>query len=99
MQEVGDWLESQGLSQYKEKFSANEISGAVLVRLDKDSLPELVPNAGDQVHLLRAIDELRGDLDDLRASLFGTSASVNSLLSRTNRSLSRVPKLTGTLRC
>ena len=38
VEEVGNWLESLGLAEYKERFAKNDIQGEELLGLDRNDL-------------------------------------------------------------
>ncbi len=38
VEEVGNWLESLGLAEYKEQFSSHDIRGPELLNLDRPDL-------------------------------------------------------------
>jgi class 3 adenylate cyclase len=59
--DVGDWLQSLGLSEYEAAFRDNQIDGEILPKLTGDDLKELgVSSVGHRRKLLSAIAELPG---------------------------------------
>ena len=61
MQQIADWLQKLGLSQYAQRFAENDISFAILLDLTDQDLKELgVASLGHRRQLLRAITELKG---------------------------------------
>src|SRR4029077_741161 len=60
MQQVSDWLEKLGMSQYAQRFAENDISFAILPDLTDQDLKEIGVSLGHRRQLLRAIAELKG---------------------------------------
>jgi hypothetical protein len=61
MQQIADWLETLGMSEYAERFAENDIDPAILRDLTDQDLKELgVSSLGHRRKLLRAIAELDG---------------------------------------
>src|SRR3974390_2594186 len=58
MQQIADWLEKLGLSEYAERFEANRIDVSVLPDLTDQDLEKLGVLLGDRRKMLRAIREL-----------------------------------------
>ena len=59
MQRIADWLETLGMSEYAERFAANDIDTSVLRHLtDQDR--ELGVSLGHRRKMLAAIAELAG---------------------------------------
>ena len=55
MQQVADWLQNLGLSQYTQRFAENDISFAILPHLTDQDLKELgVTSLGHRRQLLLA---------------------------------------------
>jgi class 3 adenylate cyclase len=61
MQQIGDWLERLGMSEYAERFAENRIDLGVLPDLTDQDLENLGVLLGDRRKMLRAIRELAGD--------------------------------------
>lgn len=59
-EEVGKWLVEKQFTQYQNIFFINDVSGAVLIKMDRGSLAELVPSLGHRLSLLDEIERLRG---------------------------------------
>jgi SAM domain (Sterile alpha motif) len=58
MQEIADWLEKLGMSQYAQRFAENDIDFDVLSKLNDADLKELgVISLGHRKRLLEAIAE------------------------------------------
>jgi class 3 adenylate cyclase/predicted ATPase len=60
MQQIADWLEELGMSEYEECFAQNRIDLAVLPELTDQHLKDLGIALGDRLKMLRAIRELSG---------------------------------------
>src|SRR5260370_8657058 len=61
MQQIGDWLEKLGMSEYAERFAENHIDLGVLPDLTDQDLEKLGVLLGDRRRMLRAIRELASD--------------------------------------
>ena len=57
-QQVGKWLASISLPAYVSVFHLNHVSGNILLKLDRESLRELVPSVGHRILLLEALATL-----------------------------------------
>ena len=60
MQQVAEWLEQLGMSEYASRFAENDIDNSVLRDLTDQDLKELGVSLGHRRKLLRAIAELDG---------------------------------------
>jgi class 3 adenylate cyclase/predicted ATPase len=61
MQQIADWLEKLGMSEYAQRFAENDINFSILSDLTDQDLKEIgVSSLGHRRHLLRAIAELNG---------------------------------------
>src|ERR1700736_4014181 len=60
MQQIADWLEKLGMSEYAGRFAENRIDFSVLRDLTDQDLKELGVVLGDRRKMLRAIGELAG---------------------------------------
>jgi class 3 adenylate cyclase len=60
MQQVADWLEKLGMSEYARRFAENDIDASVLPHLTDQSLKELGVSLGHRLKILAAIKELGG---------------------------------------
>ena len=58
MQQIGDWLEKLGMSEYVERFAQNRIDFSVLPDLTDQDLEKLGVVLGDRRKMLRAIANL-----------------------------------------
>jgi class 3 adenylate cyclase/tetratricopeptide (TPR) repeat protein len=58
MQQVTDWLEKLGMSEYAQRFAENRIDPSVLPHLTDQHLKELGVALGDRLKMLHAIGEL-----------------------------------------
>ena len=59
MQQIAEWLEKLGMSEYAQRFAENRIDVSVLFDLTDHDLKELGIVLGDRRKILRAIGELR----------------------------------------
>jgi hypothetical protein len=60
MQQIADWLEQLGMSEYAERFVESDIDTSVLRDLTDQDLKELGVSLGHRRKMLRAIAELPG---------------------------------------
>src|SRR6516162_7376207 len=60
MQQIADWLEKLGMSEYAQRFAENRIDFSVLPDLTDQHLTNLGLPLGDRLKMLRAIRELSG---------------------------------------
>ena len=60
MQQIADWLEKLGMSEYAERFAENDIDVSVLRDLTDQDLKELGISLGHRRKMLAAITELTG---------------------------------------
>src|SRR6516165_3140624 len=60
MQQIADWLEKLGLSEYTQRFAENDIDISVLPHLSDQDLKELGISLGHRRKMLAAIAELAG---------------------------------------
>jgi hypothetical protein len=60
MQQIADWLEKLGLSEYAQRFAENDIDVSVLPHLTDQDLKELGVSLGHRRKILAAIPELAG---------------------------------------
>ena len=60
MQQIADWLEKLGLSEYADRFAENRIDFSVLRDLTDQDLKDIGVVLGDRRKILRAISELAG---------------------------------------
>ncbi len=60
MQQIADWLDKLGMSEYAERFAENRIDFSVLRDLTDQDLRDLGVVLGDRRKMLRAIAELAG---------------------------------------
>ena len=73
MQQIADWLEKLGMSEYAERFAENDIDIAVLRHLTDQDLKELGVSLGHRRKMLAAITE---HADTLTASPQAPSAEL-----------------------
>uniref|UniRef100_A0A3B4C985 Diacylglycerol kinase n=1 Tax=Pygocentrus nattereri TaxID=42514 RepID=A0A3B4C985_PYGNA len=61
VEEVGTWLDSLGLGEYRERFVARDIQGLQLTQLQRHDLKDLgISKVGHVKRILQAIEELEG---------------------------------------
>jgi hypothetical protein len=60
MQQIAEWLEKLGISEYAQRFAENDIDSSVLPHLTDQDLKELGVSLGHRRKLLAAIGELAG---------------------------------------
>src|ERR1700720_43526 len=60
MQQIADWLEKLGMSEYADRFAEHRIDFSVLPDLTDQDLEKLGVVLGDRRKMLRAIGELTG---------------------------------------
>ena len=60
MQQIADWLEKLGLSEYAQRFAENRIDLSVLPELTDQDLEKIGVVLGDRRKMMRAIRELGG---------------------------------------
>src|SRR5262245_32278435 len=60
MQQIADWLEKLGMSEYGQRFSENRIDFSVLRELTDQDLKDLGVVLGDRRKMLRAIADIEG---------------------------------------
>ena len=60
MQQIADWLEKLGMSEYAQRFAESDIDTSVLPDLTDQDLKELGVSLGHRRKMLRAIAELAG---------------------------------------
>ena len=58
MQQIAEWLEKLGMSEYAQRFAENRIDFSVLPDLTDQHLKDLGIALGDRLKMLRAICEL-----------------------------------------
>jgi uncharacterized protein YjiS (DUF1127 family) len=60
MQQIADWLENLGMSEYAQRFAENRIDFSVLRELTDQDLKDLGVVLGDRRKMLRAIADIEG---------------------------------------
>src|SRR4029077_2240920 len=73
VQQIADWLEKLGMSEYAQRFAENDIDTSVLPHLTDENLKELGLSLGHRVKLLAAIRELGGNQKTGEASATPTA--------------------------
>ena len=77
MQQIADWLEKLGMSEYAERFAENKIDVSVLRHLTDQDLKDIGVSLGHRRKILAAISEV---------------AAATAADAETSSSLSRSPK-------
>ncbi len=60
MQQIADWLEKLGMSEYADRFAKNDVDTSVLRHLTDQDLRELGVSLGHRRRMLAAIAEFAG---------------------------------------
>jgi hypothetical protein len=60
MQQIANWLQNLGMSEYAHRFAENRIDFSILPDLTDQHLKDLGLPLGDRLKMLRAIRELSG---------------------------------------
>ena len=60
MQEIADWLDKLGMSQYAQRFAENDIDARALRYLTDQDLKDIGVSLGHRRRMLAAISELAG---------------------------------------
>jgi hypothetical protein len=60
MQQIADWLNKLGMSEYVQRFADNDIDTSVLPELTDQDLKDLDVSLGHRRKMLRAIRDLTG---------------------------------------
>ena len=68
MQQIADWLEKLGMSEYAQRFAENGIDDTVLPDLTDQDLKDIVVLLGHRRKLLRAIAELNSSEHEVVAA-------------------------------
>ena len=68
MNDVRDWLESLGLTQYVDAFESNDVDLHVLPSLNEGDLEKLGVSLGHRKKMLKALAELDGGASDTVSS-------------------------------
>ena len=76
MQQIGDWLEKLGMSEYAQRFAENRIDFSVLPDLTDHDLEKLGIVLGDRRKMLRAIADLEAIEKSAPAIAAAATASV-----------------------
>ncbi|HEY0909541.1 MAG TPA: adenylate/guanylate cyclase domain-containing protein, partial [Bradyrhizobium sp.] len=73
MQQIAEWLEKLGLSEYAQRFAENRIDFSVLPDLTDQDLEKVGVLLGDRRKILRAIANLEGNQTRAAAALAAAS--------------------------
>jgi class 3 adenylate cyclase/predicted ATPase len=79
MQQIADWLEKLGMSEYAQRFAENRIDFSVLRELTDQDLKELGVLLGDRRKMLRAI----ADIDNIEKNIPAAPAKAAAAPRRT----------------
>ncbi len=85
MQQIADWLNTLGMSEYAERFAENRIDLSVLPDLTDQDLEKLGVLLGDRRKMLRAIVNLEGAKKGTPAVAVGAAARATPLLDTAER--------------
>src|SRR5262245_61848595 len=81
MQQIADWLNQLGMSEYAQRFAESHIDFSVLPDLTDQHLKDLGIALGDRLKLLRAIREL-GDTPPISTKLSSSEPKIQELAER-----------------
>jgi class 3 adenylate cyclase/predicted ATPase len=90
MQQIADWLEKLGMSEYAQRFAENRIDFSVLRELTDQDLKELGVVLGDRRKMLRAI----ADIDGIEKSAPAAPAKATAAPRRTHVASEPIPTAT-----
>ena len=90
MQQIADWLEKLGMSEYAQRFAENRIDFSVLRELTDQDLKELGVVLGDRRKMLRAI----ADIDGIEKSAPAVPARATAAPRRTPVASEPIPTAT-----
>src|SRR6478672_8940682 len=90
MQQIADWLEKLGMSEYAQRFAENRIDFSVLRELTDQDLKELGVVLGDRRKMLRAI----ADIDDIEKGAPAAPATATAAQRRTHVASEPIPTAT-----
>ena len=65
MQQIADWLEKLGMSEYAQRFVENDVDTTVLRHLTDQDLKDLGVSLGHRRKMLAAIAELPGAIQSI----------------------------------
>jgi class 3 adenylate cyclase len=82
MQQIADWLEKLGMSEYVERFVKNDIDLSVLRHLTDQDLKEIGVSLGHRRKLLAAVAEMIGTTSTARAPVTATESKAQDTAER-----------------
>lgn len=86
VEEVGNWLESLGLAEYKDLFARHDIRGTELLFLDRPDLKELgVTKVGHVKRILHGVKALCGGVSPKSAARIERTAKAEEKAGRSKR--------------
>lgn len=90
VEEVGNWLESLGLSEYKENFESHDIRGNELLNLTRGDLKELgVTKVGHVKRILHSVKALCGGVSPKSAQRIERTAKAEERAGRGKRTIEK----------
>ena len=87
MQQIADWLEKLGMSEYAQRFAENRIDLSVLPDLTDQDLEKLGVVLGDRRKMLRAI----ANLDNAQPAVASAPAAYSETCRTSRRARRRWP--------
>jgi len=88
--DVGNWLESLGLSEYKELFARHDIRGPELLALDRPDLKELgVTKVGHVKRILHGVKALCGGVSPKTAARIERTAKAEEKAGRSKKAIDK----------
>src|SRR5580693_7251360 len=90
MQQIADWLEKLGMSEYAQRFAENRIDFSVLRELTDQDLKDLGVVLGDRRKMLRAI----ADIDGIKKKAPAAHAKIMAAPRRTPVASEPIPTAT-----
>src|SRR6516162_1108614 len=82
MQEIADWLEKLGMSQYAQRFAENDIDVRALQYLTDQDLKDIGVSLGHRRRMLAAISELAGAAPATPGPMIATAPEPQSTAER-----------------
>ncbi|PFX32475.1 Diacylglycerol kinase eta [Stylophora pistillata] len=90
VEEVGNWLESLGLSEYKDNFESHDIRGNELLNLNRGDLKELgVTKVGHVKRILHSVKALCGGVSPKSAQRIERTAKAEERAGRLKRTIDK----------
>lgn len=90
VEEVGNWLESLGLAEYKEQFARHDVRGPELLNLERSDLKELgVTKVGHVKRMLHGVKALCGGVSPKSAERIERTAKAEERAGRLKRAIDK----------